>query len=57
MSVRRIVFWSHLVAGAVVGLVVFFLAATGVLLTYERQIVGFAERQAFSVAADGRAPC
>jgi len=55
MPVRRIVFWSHLVAGAVVGLVVFFLAATGVLLTYERQIVGFAERQAFSVAADGRA--
>ncbi|MGX1099987.1 PepSY-associated TM helix domain-containing protein [Amorphus sp. MBR-141] len=55
MPLRRIVFWSHLVAGTVVGLVVFFLAATGVALTYERQIVAFAERQTFTVAADGRA--
>ncbi|MGX1305510.1 putative iron-regulated membrane protein [Amorphus suaedae] len=54
MPFRRIVFWSHLAAGVAVGLVVFFLSATGVLLTYERQIVAFAERQAFTVASEGR---
>lgn len=55
MPIRRIVFWAHLVAGVTVGLVVAFLSVTGVLLTYERQIVASAERATFAVAADGRA--
>ncbi|WP_108663637.1 PepSY-associated TM helix domain-containing protein [Acuticoccus kandeliae] len=49
MSIRRIIFWAHLIAGVAVGLVVLVLSATGVLLTYERQIIAFAEHQAFAV--------
>ncbi|WP_417493298.1 PepSY-associated TM helix domain-containing protein [Maricaulis sp.] len=39
MSFRRIIFWSHLSVGVTVGLIVFLLSATGVLLTYERQML------------------
>lgn len=35
---RKFVFWSHLVVGLTVGIVVFIMSATGVLLTYEKQI-------------------
>lgn len=51
MTLRRVVFWSHLSVGVLVGLVVLTMSVTGVLLTYERQIVRLAERQAFSVPA------
>lgn len=44
MKAKRILFWSHLVSGVSVGLVVFILSLTGVLLTYERQIIDLAER-------------
>ena len=35
----KTVFWAHLVAGLAAGLVIFIMAATGVLMTYERQII------------------
>ncbi|WP_321338693.1 PepSY-associated TM helix domain-containing protein [uncultured Cohaesibacter sp.] len=38
MSFRRIIFWAHLAVGVATGLVIFALALTGVLLTYEMQI-------------------
>tara|TARA_R110000868_G_scaffold53249_1_gene167315 strand:- start:10474 stop:11625 length:1152 start_codon:yes stop_codon:yes gene_type:complete len=41
LSFRRIIFWSHLSVGVAVGLIVFLLSATGVLLTYERQLLGY----------------
>lgn len=44
MPLRKIVFWSHLVAGVAAGSVILFLAITGVLLTYEVQITRWAER-------------
>ncbi|MBJ3778639.1 PepSY-associated TM helix domain-containing protein [Acuticoccus mangrovi] len=54
MSVRRAVFWAHLSVALAAGLVILTMSVTGVLLTYERQIVAFAERQAFTVpASDG----
>jgi uncharacterized iron-regulated membrane protein len=40
---RRILFWAHLSAGIAAGLVILMLAVTGVLLTYERQIIASAE--------------
>ncbi|WP_372619770.1 PepSY-associated TM helix domain-containing protein [Falsiroseomonas sp.] len=55
MTFKRAVFWSHLIVGVETGLVILLLSATGVLLTYERQIVAFAENQAVSAPA-GRAP-
>jgi uncharacterized iron-regulated membrane protein len=54
MTFRRAVFWLHLSVGVTVGLVVLVLAATGVLLTYERQIVAWTERGA--VASDPARP-
>lgn len=40
---RRILFWSHLGTGVVAGAIILALAFTGVLLTYERQIVAASE--------------
>ncbi|MBL8112392.1 MAG: PepSY domain-containing protein [Acidobacteria bacterium] len=42
--VRKILFWSHLVAGVSAGLVILVMSATGVLLAFEKQIVAFADR-------------
>jgi uncharacterized iron-regulated membrane protein len=39
---RKVFFWLHLTAGVTAGLVVFVMAATGVLLTYERQMLDWA---------------
>jgi uncharacterized iron-regulated membrane protein len=36
---RKIFFWSHLVVGISVGIIVFIMSATGALLTYEKQII------------------
>lgn len=35
---RKFIFWSHLVVGISAGVIIFIMSATGVLLTYERQI-------------------
>ncbi|NQZ88475.1 MAG: PepSY domain-containing protein [Colwellia sp.] len=40
---RNIIFWSHLVVGVSVGIIVFIMSATGVLLTYEKQIIEWDE--------------
>lgn len=44
MSVRNALFWIHLSAGVVAGLIILIMCVTGVLLTYERQIVNWADR-------------
>lgn len=44
MSVRRLLFWAHLVVGIAVGLGVAYMAATGTILAFQTQIVRFAER-------------
>lgn len=49
MSIRSIVFWSHLTTGVVAGLIVLSLSVSGVLLTYERQIIQLSERNLFTV--------
>jgi uncharacterized iron-regulated membrane protein len=51
MSLRTIIFWSHLCLGLCVGAVVLIMAATGVLLTYERQITWWADTRALDAAA------
>lgn len=51
--VRSTIFWVHLVSGVVVGLVVLMMSVTGVILTYERQILAWAERAAFPAPAAG----
>lgn len=38
--IRRAIFWTHLSIGCAAGVVILMLGATGVLLTYERQLLG-----------------
>jgi uncharacterized iron-regulated membrane protein len=40
---RKTIFWLHLGTGVVVGLVVAMMSFTGVLLTYERQLIEWAD--------------
>lgn len=42
-SVKRWIFWIHLAAGLLAAIFIFIMSATGVLLTYERQIKELAE--------------
>jgi uncharacterized iron-regulated membrane protein/flavodoxin len=41
---HNIIFWSHLLAGVIAGVVIFIMSATGVILMYEHQLVEYAER-------------
>ena len=38
MSLRKAIFWVHLVAGVAAAIVILMLAVTGVILTYEAQL-------------------
>jgi uncharacterized iron-regulated membrane protein len=42
---RKIIFWCHLSAGVIAGLVILNMSITGLLLAFEQQIVRFAERE------------
>ena len=43
MTLRKVLFWCHFTAGVCAGLVILLMSFTGVLLTYERQILAWAE--------------
>jgi uncharacterized iron-regulated membrane protein len=43
MPYRAIFFWFHLITGTVAAAIVLVMAASGVLLTYEKQVVAWAE--------------
>jgi uncharacterized iron-regulated membrane protein len=45
MTLRTLIFWPHLIAGVVAGAVVLTMSVTGVLLTYERQLVAWSDRE------------
>jgi uncharacterized iron-regulated membrane protein len=46
-TVRKTLFWFHLIAGCIGGIVILLMSITGVLLTYERQMIASAERGPF----------
>lgn len=50
---RSTLFWLHLGCGVAVGLVVLMMSVTGVLLTYERQILAWAERSSYAEPEPG----
>ncbi|AMN51168.1 hypothetical protein ACP90_00415 [Labrenzia sp. CP4] len=54
MSFKRIIFWAHLVVGVAFGLVILLMSATGVVLTYERQIISYMESRAVIKPADAQ---
>lgn len=41
---RKILFWIHLAAGIVFGLIILTMAVTGMIMAFDKQIVEFAER-------------
>jgi uncharacterized iron-regulated membrane protein len=49
MRLRHVIFWLYLAAGVTAGSVIFVMSVTGVLLTFERQVVAFAERHSRTV--------
>ena len=51
MTIRSLVFWPHLVAGVLAGLVILLMSVTGVFLTYERQMIAWSDREFRSVPA------
>ncbi|HSM80028.1 MAG TPA: PepSY-associated TM helix domain-containing protein [Bryobacteraceae bacterium] len=53
---RKFLFWIHLAAGCLAGLVIFIMSVTGVLLAYERQIVAWADAPRRSLPAAGTQP-
>lgn len=46
---RKVIFWCHLVAGVAAGLVILLMCVTGVLLTYERQLIYWADTRGYQV--------
>ena len=44
MPLRKFLFWVHLTIGSAAGLVVLMMCVSGVILTYEQQIVSWVER-------------
>jgi len=42
--IRKVLFWTHLSCGVAAGLVIAMMSLTGAVLTYERQLVEWAER-------------
>lgn len=53
MTLRKLIFWPHLIAGIVAGIVIFIMSVTGVLLMYERQITAWADREFRSAPQPG----
>ena len=50
MTLRKTLFWTHLVVGISAGLVILSMCVTGIILAFEPQIVDFVERRS------GKAP-
>jgi uncharacterized iron-regulated membrane protein len=47
---RTVLFWMHLAAGLFTGVVVLVMSATGVVLTYEKQMLAWADQRAAAIA-------
>ena len=43
MKLRSFIFWPHLITAVSAGLVILLMSVTGVLLTYERQMLAWAD--------------
>ena len=46
---RKIIFWCHLTAGLFAGIVVLIMSVTGVLLTYEKQMIAQADASTYKI--------
>lgn len=48
---RKIIFWAHLVAGVAAGLVILMMSFTGVLITYEYQMIENADMEMLALSS------
>jgi uncharacterized iron-regulated membrane protein len=48
---RKVLFWIHLATGLIAGLAIAVMCATGVILSFEKQLVAWAERDARVIAS------
>jgi uncharacterized iron-regulated membrane protein len=55
MKLRTLIFWPHLIAGVVAGVVILMMSVTGVLLTYERQMIAWSDSHLRSQVPDAGA--
>jgi uncharacterized iron-regulated membrane protein len=56
MKLRTFIFWPHLLAGVFAGAVILIMSVTGVILTYERQLIAWSNSHLRSTPpADGAA--
>ena len=55
-ALRTLVFWLHLLTGVSVGIVVLIMSVTGVLLTYEKQMLRWADSRAIGQRAASPSP-
>jgi uncharacterized iron-regulated membrane protein len=53
---RKTIFWLHLISGILGGIVIFIMCVTGALLSFEKDIAEFAERDMRYVALAENAP-
>ena len=51
---RKTLFWLHLGSGVIAGLIVLMMSVTGVVLTYERQILAWQDQAYFTEPAQGQ---
>ena len=56
MKLRTLLFWPHLIAGVVAGAVILVMSVTGVVLTYERQLIAWSNSDYRSVPPSAGAP-
>jgi uncharacterized iron-regulated membrane protein len=54
--IRRTLFWAHLAAGVVAGIIIGLLCVTGAALAFEKQLVAWAERDARRVRIPADSP-
>jgi uncharacterized iron-regulated membrane protein len=43
MTLRTLIFWPHLIAGVIAGAIILLMSVTGVILTYERQLIAWSD--------------
>ncbi len=51
MSLRSFLFWCHLTCGVCAGAVILVMSVTGVLLTYQRQMLAWADARGLDIVA------
>ncbi len=50
MTFRKILFWLHLIAGLIAGVLIAVMCFTGTVLAFEKELVAYAERDARRIA-------